>query len=127
MFNENKYKKCIGNLLAIKTSIIISYFVIFAFIGSAIGWVIMYNFLKEAIYVVVIGGIVGAILGLIIGLTSTWRIDMKIQESYWKIDMLNELKKQNDSKGAPVAKTVVAIENKQTPKESTSEVKENKK
>lgn len=125
MFNESKYKKCISNLLAIKTSIVISYFVIFAFIGSTIGWAIMYNF-TDTVITVVIAGIVGAILGLIIGLTSTWRIDMKIQEAYWKIDILNELKQQNVSKSSPVAKTVVAIENKQTPKGEESKIDKKK-
>ena len=112
-FNESKYKKCIGHLVAIKTCIVISYIIIFACIGAGVGYPIM-EYLAEDWYVVGIGAGIGAIFGLLIGLFYTWRIEMKIQESYWRIDVLKELTKQTDisTKNTPVAKTVVAIENK---------------
>lgn len=115
-FNEVKYKKCIGHLIAIKTCIVISYIIIFACIGAGIGYPIM-EYLDEGWYVIAIGAGIGALIGLIFGLFSTWRVEMHIQESYWKIDVLNELLKQTSiaNKNTPVAKTVVAIENKSNP------------
>ena len=125
-FNETKYKKCIGHLIAIKTCIVISYIIIFACIGAGIGYPIM-EYLDEDWYVMAIGAGIGAILGLIIGLFSTWRIEMKIQESYWKIDVINELQKQTSiaNKNTPVAKTVVAIENKSNPTAGTTQATNN--
>ena len=127
-FNEIKYKKCIGHLIAIKTCIVISYIIIFACIGAGIGFPIM-EYLDEEWHVIAIGAGIGAVIGLIIGLFSTWRVEMKIQESYWRIDVLTELQKQTAiaNKNTPVAKTVVAIENKSnpsTPTTSTAEKKE---
>ena len=80
--------------------------------------------LEEDWYVVAIAAAIGAILGLMIGLFSTWKVEMKIQESYWKIDMLHELQKQTSiaTKNIPVAKTVVAIENKSNPTNTASQV-----
>lgn len=118
MFNESKYKKCINHLVEIKISIVLTYLIVFALIGVGVGIPIMLNLTDEFI-TIVIAGVIGAIVGLIIGLASTWRVEMKIQEAYWRIDMINEIKKQNSTKNTPVAKTVVAIENKQTPKEDS--------
>ncbi|MCI8310351.1 MAG: hypothetical protein HFJ45_09420 [Clostridia bacterium] len=125
MFNEKKYLKCIKNLIGIKASIVIVYIVIFAIIGALIGIPIMNEFTYEET-TIIISAVIGGCFGLIIGLSSTWHIEMKIQESYWRIDVINELKKQNLVKSTPVAKTVVAIENKQAPKveESKTEIKE---
>lgn len=125
MFNEKKYLKCIKNLIGIKASIVIVYIVIFAIIGALIGIPIMNEFTYEET-TIIISAVIGVCFGLIIGLSSTWHIEMKIQESYWRIDVINELKKQNLVKSTPVAKTVVAIENKQAPKveESKTEIKE---
>ena len=83
-----------------------------------------YVLLEEEWYIVAIAAVIGAILGLMIGLFSTWRIEMKIQESYWKIDVLQELQKQTSiaNKNTPVAKTVVAIENKSNPTNTASQV-----
>jgi hypothetical protein len=119
MFNENKYKKCVNHLIAIKASIVIGYLAIFALIGAGIGIPIMKQ-LTNQWYTIVIASTIGGVLGLIIGLFSTWQIEMKIQEAYWRIDLLNELKKQNSSKSA-IAKTVVAIENNQG-KDSKSKI-----
>lgn len=125
-FNEVKYKKCIGHLIAIKTCIVISYIIIFAFIGAGIGFPIM-EYMSEDWYVMAIAAVVGAILGLIIGLFSTWRIEMRIQESYWRIDVIKELQKQTSiaNKNTPVAKTVVAIENKSNPTAGTTQATNN--
>ena len=124
-FNENKYKKCIGHLIAIKTTIVICYLLIFTLIGGAIGYPIMVE-IHEEWYVIVIAAVIGSIIGLIIGICSTWRVEMKIQEAYWNIDVINELQKQTSiaNKNTPVAKTVVAIENKQAPEKKQEENKE---
>jgi uncharacterized membrane protein required for colicin V production len=125
MFNENKYKKCINHLIGIKTSIVIFSLVIFAILGGFVGFALMQEFTNE-VMTVVISAIVGAIVGIILGLFSTWRVEMKIQEAYWRIDTLNELKKQNSQKNAPIAKAVVSIKNNQNskPKDKNSENKE---
>ena len=120
-FNENKYLKCIKHLVAIKALIVLSYIIILACIGAGIGYPIM-QYVYDEWYIIAISVGIGAILGLIIGLLSTWRIEMKIQEAYWKIAVLHELRKQtsNSNKNTPVAKTVVAIENKQSPTDTVS-------
>ena len=123
-FNEVKYKKCINHLIAIKACIVISYLIIFAFIGGAVGYPIM-EVMDEDWYVIGIAAVVGAVIGLIIGLFSTWKIEMRIQESYWRIDVIKELQKQTSiaNKNTPVAKTVVAIENKPNPTDKKEESK----
>ena len=115
-FNESKYKKCINHLIRIKILIVISYLIIFGCIGIGIGIPITKQ-LNQEWYIIAICAGVSAIIGLILGLYSTWGIEMKIQEAYWKIDMLDELKKQTTlgNKSTPIAKTVVAIENKSDP------------
>ena len=125
MFNEKKYQNCIGHLIGIKASIVIGCLILFAVCGAIIGIPIMNELTHETI-TIAISAAIGAIIGLIVGFSSTWRVEMKIQESYWRIDILNELKKQSSVKNTPVAKTVVAIENKQSPKVETNktEVKE---
>ena len=122
-FNESKYKGCINHLIAIKAFIVISYLIIFALLGGSIGYPIM-KYTNDEYYIIIISSIVGGVLGLLIGLFSTWRIEMKIQEAYWHIDVLNELKKQTSiaNKNTPVAKTVVAIENKSNPIDSQKKV-----
>ena len=121
MFNESKYKKCINHLIAIKVSVIIFYILAFALIGAGIGIIIM-NEIAKTWTPVIIGASTGALIGLILGVFSTWRIEMKIQESYWRIDVLNEIKRNSEIKNNnPIAKTVVAIENKHSP-EVTSKV-----
>ncbi len=94
MFNENKYKACINRLILQKFGVIISSFFIFGIIGGGIAFPIMVS-LSQKISTVIIGIIIGAIIGLIIGINNAWKIDMQIQESYWRIDVLSELKKQN--------------------------------
>jgi hypothetical protein len=123
MFNENKYKKCINHLIGIKTSIVIVYMMILAVIGGIVGFALMEEITKAPI-TIIIAVLVGLVIGLIIGLCSIWRVEMKIQEAYWRIDILKELKKQNSSKGAPIAKAIVSIENKQVPnvRECKSEI-----
>ena len=119
-FNENKYKRCISHLVNIKTYTVLGYIVLFMIIGLAIGVPIVIEFFKDKPFLLVIPAGIGAFLGLFIGLASTWRVEMKIQEAYWRIDTLKELKNQTDmaNKNTPIAKTVVAIENNQTPDKS---------
>ena len=115
-FNEKKYKNCISKLIDIKIFIIIAYLIIFISIGVMASYKIMEHTNHNWI-VTAIGVGTGAIVGLLLGCYSTWEIEMKIQEAYWKIDVITELKKQtnNSNKQNPIAKTVVAIENKQVP------------
>lgn len=117
-FNETKYKNCINNLIATKVCIVISYLIILGLIGAGIGFYIMRK-MNEDYYIIAIGAGIGAIIGLMLSLLSTWRVEMKIQEAYWRIDTLKELQKQTSiaNKNTPIAKTVVAIENKQSPQE----------
>jgi len=122
MFSEEKYKRDIGHLISMKTNIVISYIFVFAVIGIGAGIPLMTYITNNYITIVATCG-VGALIGLIIGLNSTWRTDLKIQEAYWRIDVLNEIKKQNSIKNTPFAKTVVAIENNQVPKEEKAENK----
>lgn len=125
MFNENKYKKCIKHLIDIKTTIIIAYTAIFTLIGVGIGVPIM-MYKINAVAVVIFTTAIGALMGLCLGLSVTWKIEMRIQEAYWKIDMLNESKKCSEQKNDnPVSKTIISIENKQIPNEPTkTEIKE---
>ena len=94
MFNKEKYQKCIGHLVSQKFTIIFVYLLIFAAIGIVIGSIFMFglNRNETALY---IGIGAGLIIGLIVGISSVWKIDMKIQEAYWRIDLLSEIKKQN--------------------------------
>ena len=94
MFNKEKYQKCIGHLVSQKFTVIFVYLLIFAAIGVVVGSIFMFglNRNETALY---IGIGVGLFIGLIIGISSVWKIDMKIQEAYWRIDILSELKKQN--------------------------------
>ncbi len=116
-FNENKYKKCISHLVTLKTCIVLGYMVLFSAICAGIGLIIMQEFFEDQLYVIGISTGIGALLGLIVGLSSTWSVEMKIQEAYWRMDILNEIKTQTSiaNKNTPIAKTVVAIENKQNP------------
>ncbi len=113
-FNESKYKRCISHLVNLKTYTVLGYITLFMAIGIAIGVPLVMEFFKDKPFLLVVPAGIGAFLGLIIGLNSTWRVEMKIQEAYWKIDVLKELKNQTSSanKNNPIAKTVVAIENK---------------
>lgn len=122
-FNKNKYKKCIDYLISLKTCAVIGYIILFAVAGAIIGFPISQEFFNEELYVVGIAAGIGAVLGLFIGLFSTYGIEMKIQEANWRIDVLDELKTQSSiaTKNTPVAKTVVAIENKQNPTEQKAE------
>ena len=122
-FNEKKYKNCINHLIDIKTFIIISYVIIFTCIGIGIGLPLMQKFGNKW-YIISLSTGISFIFGLLLGLSSVWRVEMKIQEAYWKIDVMNELKKQSDlyNKKSPIAKTVVAIENTQTPSSYTQKL-----
>lgn len=121
-FNEEKYKKCIHHLIAIKICIIISFIIIFMCAGAGAGYPIMKS-MNGDWRPITVAIAIGFVIGFIMGLFSTWEIEMKIQEAYWNIDVIRELKKRNElaSKNAPIAKTVVAIENKQL----SSDKKEN--
>ena len=121
-FNEKKYKNCINNLNSLKANFVFIYIIIFSTIGLLIGYTIQY-FTNFDWKITVLGACISAIIGLIIGLFSTWEIEMKIQEANWRIDTLNELKKQSSiaNKNVPFAKTVVSIENNsQTPNSKIS-------
>lgn len=122
-FNETKYRKCINHLVSLKASIIIGYIIIFALFGTGISFPIMNEFFYDEFYILGIGAGIGAIIGLLIGLSATWKIEMKIQESFWRIDILKELQNQTSiaNKNIPVAKTVVAIENKSSQPEEKKE------
>lgn len=90
MFNEGKYKKCINHLISAKVTIIVLYTIVFLAIGGTAGYAIDIDTSG-----MIVGAIVGGIIGIIIGISSTWRIEMRIQEAYWRIDSLNELKNSN--------------------------------
>ena len=126
MFYEKKYQNCISHLVGLKVSIVIGCIILFSAFGLIIGIPIMQEITDEEITLAISAGI-GAVIGIIVGVSSTWRVEKEIQESYWRVEILNELKKQNSVKNNPVAKTVVAIENKQSPKieENKTEIKEN--
>lgn len=94
MFNKEKYQKCIGHLVSQKFTIIFVYLLIFAAIGAVVGSIFMFG-LNRNETVLFIGIGIGLVIGLIIGISSVWKIDMKIQEAYWRIDLLSEIKKQN--------------------------------
>ena len=94
MFNKEKYQKCIGHLVSQKFTVIFVYLLIFAAIGVVVGSIFMFG-LNRNETVLYIGIGVGLFIGLIVGISSVWKIDMKIQEAYWRIDILSELKKQN--------------------------------
>ena len=81
-----------------------------------------FQYIRSEWYIIVIPSIIGAFIGLIFGLCSTWGIEMKIQEAYWRLDVMKELKKQTETanKITPIAKTVVAIENRS----GSAEIKE---
>ena len=113
-FNENKYRRCIKHLVTLKTLTFLLCFTIFAIIGAEIGILIMNNFFEGKLYIVTMSAIIGAIFGLIFGSSASWEVETKIQEAYWKIDILKELKQQTSlaNKNTPIAKTIVAIENK---------------
>lgn len=111
MFNEAKFKKCINHLIEIKVCIVLFFCAVFAVVGIGVGYFLETN-VMDNILVIVISGVIGGIIGILIGAFETWRVEMKIQEANWKIDVLNELKKQSQAKNTPIAKTVVAIENK---------------
>ncbi len=124
-FNEAKYKRCISHLIAIKVFIVLCCIALFAFIGAEITALIedVETFLDVETKTLAIGSVIGAIFGLVIGISATWSIEMKIQEAYWRIDTLNFQKENNLAyKNTPVAKTVVAIENKQSQPEEKKEV-----
>lgn len=114
-FNESKYKQCINHLLAIKICIVLSYIIIFAILGAIVA--AYFPTTEYNNYVIIIGICIGTLLGLFLSIFFTWGIDMRIQEAYWKIDVLNELKNQSllFQKNTPVAKAIVSIENKQHP------------
>ena len=124
-FNENKYRRCISHLINLKTYIVLGYIILLTIIGIAIGIPIVLEFFANKKFLIAVFAGIGSFLGLIIGLSSTWTVEMKIQEAYWKIDTLNELKNQTAiaNKNTPVAKTVVAIENKQNPPQIIREEK----
>ena len=94
MFNEKKYKGCIGHLISQKAVIVIIYLLIFAIIGFVAGYAITLSADGE-ITTALVGLAIGAVVGFFIGIFSTWKIEMKIQEAYWRIDMLNEFKMNN--------------------------------
>ena len=122
MFNETKYRNCIKQLKGIKVIIVILSILIFFFLGIGVGFAAK-KYLYNENYIILVGAGLGIFLGLIIGLDSTWKVEMEIQEAYLKIDLINEVKKQTNSmKNAPIAKTVVAIENRQSPRESQNSI-----
>ena len=96
-FNESKYKRCISHLVNLKTYTVLGYITLFMAIGIAIGVPLVMEFFKDKPFLLVVPAGIGAFLGLIIGLNSTWRVEMKIQEAYWKIDVLKELKNKTSS------------------------------
>ena len=114
-FNERRYKRCILHLVTAKITIVLVLIIIFFFLGASAGIGAMYVFKapKNELLFAGIGAGIGAFIGLILGINSTWKIEMQIQEAYWRIEMLDEIKKQSlSNRNAPIAKTVVAIENK---------------
>jgi hypothetical protein len=125
MFNENKYKKCINQLIGVKIAIVICYMLVFAVAGGIIGYEVVQEFINDKV-IIIVSIAIGILVGFILGLCSTWRVEMKIQEAYWRIDTLNELKKQNSSKTNSIAKTVVAIENKQLSNPEENKLEEKK-
>lgn len=118
MFNESKYQKCIGHLVGIKVSIIIIWTLIFLAAGLGIGYAVSFQTGDDVS--MAIGAVIGAVIGLIVGFSSTWRIEMRIQESYWRIDMLRELK--NNTANCKKASAVVAPK-APTPVAATTTVK----
>lgn len=94
MFNKEKYQNCIGHLVSQKITIIFIYLLVFAAIGVAIGSVFMF-LLDRTEMTLFVCLAVGLVIGIVLGVLSVWKIDMKIQEAYWRIDVLSELKKQN--------------------------------
>lgn len=122
MFNDEKYKKCINHLIERKYLILLSYIIIFSCIGLGIGFPIMLELVHNYTPVIV-GVICGFFSGLYLGLNSIWKVELKIQELYWKSEMLEEIKKYNSNKSLPMAKTVVLVENNQAPSGSENRVK----
>ena len=114
LFNENKYKKGINYLIEQKTSIILGYSILFVCFGAGIGMFLTHKFFNDNLYVIIATTGVGLIIGLLIGCYYAWEIEMKIQEAYWRLDVMQEIKTQTAlaNKNTPIAKTVVAIENK---------------
>lgn len=94
MFNREKYEKCIGHLVSQKFTVIFTYALIFAAIGAGIGCAIMFGAdTSEASLFA--GLIIGLVIGIMAGISATWKIEMRIQEAYWRIEMLAELKSSN--------------------------------
>lgn len=117
-FNEKKYRRCISRLADLKVYVILVCMILLGAVGAGIAYKFRDKMPQEW-QVYSTGAGIGVLIGLLIGLLSIWRIEMKIQESYWRIDVLNELRNQTtvatSNKNTPYAKTVVAIENKQSP------------
>ena len=116
MFNKAKYEKCIGHLVSQKFSVIFTYLIVFAAIGAGIGCAIMFGADTDE-FSLIIGLIVGAVIGIITGISATWRIEMKIQEAYWRIDMLQELQNKNLNLLDNKKETKKAVETKEESKE----------
>ena len=127
-FNENRYKQCIKHLIDLKFFVILLYIALLACIGMgcaylSIKYTNILDHIKEPWQVYTIMSVCGGVIGLFTGALSTWSIEMMVQEAYWKIDVIHELKNQTTiattTKNTPFAKTVVAIENKQNPTNTT--------
>ena len=114
-FNEKKYRKCINHLVEQKTSVLLGYPILFAFIGAGAGMLITHKFFHDNLYILVAIIVIGALIGILIGLSYSWEIEMKIQEASLEIEILQELKNQSSNN---IAKTIVAIENKPNQSES---------
>lgn len=129
-FNEKKFKNCIDYLICFKYFIIVCCILLLACTGIVIATYTMnnteiLNYIKEKWLVYTLFSATGAICGLLISFFLTWIIEMKIQESNWKMDILNELKTQSSiaSKNTPISKTIVSIKNNSTP--GNTEITEN--
>lgn len=100
MFSKEKYQKCIGHLVSQKFTIVFVYALVFAAIGIGIGSAIMFGADTSEVSLFA-GLIIGLIIGIMAGISATWKIEMKIQEAYWRIEMLAELKNNNSKSTKP--------------------------